>query len=303
MPKVSICIPAYNQTQYLKKAIDSVLEQTYTDYEIIVTDDSPSTIVKDLVYSYQLPETIKYYKNVTPLGSPANWNEAVKKANGEYIKIIHHDDWLSQADSLAGYVKMLDDNPDVDFAFSASHVVFEKGRQWVHRLNNNQLKAIADSSLYILLGNIIGAPSATIYRRQINLLFDVNLKWLVDVEFYLQHLQKNPKFKYDTRPLIITFGAENRVTDECENNKEIEVFEYFYTLSTIAKHSIGHGSKYAKYSFMGAIALFRRYGIKNIAEIRACGYLGKVNRRIKFYLVLNSRSSLLARIYAKLMSW
>ena len=48
-PKVSICIPTYNQVIYLKRTIDSVFEQTYTDYEIIITDDSPTDVVFDVV--------------------------------------------------------------------------------------------------------------------------------------------------------------------------------------------------------------------------------------------------------------
>ena len=80
IPKVSICIPAYDQVDYLKKNIDSVLVQTYTKYEIIVTDDSPSDIVKDLIQQYQRPDIIKYYKNDTALGTPENWNEGIRRA-------------------------------------------------------------------------------------------------------------------------------------------------------------------------------------------------------------------------------
>ena len=67
MPKVSICIPAYNQVAYLQRTIDSVLAQTFTDYEIIITDDSDNKLVKDFVEQYNLPGVIHYYKNVVNL--------------------------------------------------------------------------------------------------------------------------------------------------------------------------------------------------------------------------------------------
>ena len=139
MPKVSICIPAYNRADRLKKAIDSVLLQSFTDYEIVITDDSPDTLVEELVSGYNLPNKIKYYKNAVTLGSPENWNEAIRKATGKYIKILHHDDWLNFDDSLEKYVALLNNNPASDFGFSATQALSPSGYSYVHAIDDAQL--------------------------------------------------------------------------------------------------------------------------------------------------------------------
>ena len=87
MIKVSICIPSYNQVKYLRRTIDSVLSQTYSDYEIIITDDSSTDIVFNLVREYESTGKIQYFKNKTPYGSPENWNEAIRLSKGEFVKI------------------------------------------------------------------------------------------------------------------------------------------------------------------------------------------------------------------------
>ena len=98
--KVSICIPSYKCANLLKKCLDSISIQTFTDYEIVISDDTSDDEIRELVYSYSnLP--ILYTKNIKPLGSPKNWNKAIKSATGEYIKIMHRDDWFTCSQSLA----------------------------------------------------------------------------------------------------------------------------------------------------------------------------------------------------------
>jgi glycosyltransferase involved in cell wall biosynthesis len=58
--KVSICIPAYNQTEYLRKNLDSILMQSFVDYEVILTDDSTTNEVRDLVEVYDFKCKKKY---------------------------------------------------------------------------------------------------------------------------------------------------------------------------------------------------------------------------------------------------
>src|SRR5688572_7807017 len=101
---VSICIPTYNQTQFLKKCLDSIVEQTYKNIEVVVTDDSTTDEVNKLVAGYKDLLKIKYHKNRIALGSPANWNKGLDLAEGDLIKIIHHDDWLAFPDSIEKFI-------------------------------------------------------------------------------------------------------------------------------------------------------------------------------------------------------
>ena len=302
MPKVSVCIPAYNQVKYLKKAIDSVLMQTFTDYEIIITDDSTTDIVKDFVITYNKRDIIKYYKNLLKLGTPENWNEAIRKSSGEYIKILHHDDWLNYDDSLAKYVALLDDNPEVDFAFSATQAKFPGGENWVHRISSADVAKIEENVLNLYTGILIGSPSATIYKKKTGLFFDVNLKWIVDIEFYIRQICINKKVAYSTDLLVVTFGADGRVSEECMNNKQVEVFEYFYTLETIYKSKERYSQRSLNDCVVTALKICNKYKIKSYEEIRESGFKGKISFKIGHYFKLNNAVSFMGRYFIKALS-
>src|SRR5687767_9673514 len=104
MAKVSICIPAYNQVEFLRKTLNSILNQNFQDYEIIISDDFQDNSVKKLLLEFDLKGKMKYYQNNPSFGSPKNWNFSISKAQGEYIKILHHDDFFTTSECLAKFV-------------------------------------------------------------------------------------------------------------------------------------------------------------------------------------------------------
>lgn len=301
MPKLSICIPAYNQVEHLKKTIDSVLSQTYTDYEIIITDDTPGNGVKNFVAQYNLPDKIKYFKNVLTLGSPENWNEALRRSTGQYIKILHHDDWLNYEDSLAKYVALLDNNPGSDFAFSATQAIDPGKKNWVHAVSMKQLENLKINPLLLYSNNLIGAPSTGIFRRNNDLLFDPNLKWLVDIDYYLRQLNKNKNIVYSPELLTVTFLAAGRITNECIDNKEVEVYEYLYVLESIYKNYNKYSTTTIRPCLLKAIAICDKYKINSVQNIKDCGYKGHVPFSMKLYWGVRRFSSSLGKLYLKLL--
>lgn len=300
MPKVSICIPAFEQVEYLKKTLDSIQVQSFTDYEIVLTDDSRSDIVKDLIGKYDFNGKLNYIRNVNQLGSPENWNEAVRKASGEYIKIVHHDDWFAHENSLAEFVKLLDNNPNADLGFSDSYVIFEGGEKWIHSVTEFQLNKIIKHPHSLFQCNYIGAPTATIYRKNEKIFFDSRLKWLVDLDFYIRLLNNNNSVIYCKKALVVTFSASGRVTDYCKDNKVIEVFEYFYVFHKIIKANPFYKLKKLRSNFSVLISVCKKYDIKSIKDIRQCGYDGNVHWLIKLYFILN-KNLLYERIFSRHM--
>jgi len=272
-PKVSICIPAYHQPLLIKKAIESVLEQEYKDYEIIVTDDSKDDSVEKIVREYNGYNNIHYFKNEIQLGSPRNWNESIKRAQGEYIKILHHDDWFTNKYSLGSFVSLLDSNPNSDFAFSGCvNLNPQQEIKFVHRAKPNQINKITQDPNYLFIGNFIGAPSCTIFRRNINVLFDEELKWLVDIDFYIRVLSINRVFEYTRDPLIsIRMQSEDQVTALCVNNKQIQIYECLKLLEKINQNKNLKG-----YQFRYCWRLFDRFGIVSLEGIRECGFDGYI---------------------------
>ena len=227
MPKTSILIPTYNNSKALERAVESCLIQDYSDYEIIITDDSTNRDSQDLYRKlWQNNPKIKYFHNEVPLGSPKNWNYAISKASGDYIKFLHHDDWFTNSSSLKKLVNALDNNPASDFAYCQSQDINENNKIRLHDFSDKV--DLIKSDIYTLWpDNFVGAPSATIYKN-CELLFDENLKWLVDLDFYIRILQKNPNFVY-IPDICVNIGiSSGQVTQSCINNSEVELFENFY---------------------------------------------------------------------------
>jgi len=235
MPRLSICIPAYRQIEYLRETLLSLEKQSFRDYELIITDDSPDDSVERLLGLFNFNGKLQYYKNSVPLGSPENWNEAVRYAKGDYIKILHHDDRFAHSGALESFVRLLDENPEANFAFCASHVEdAASGKDWVHCATQTQIARIRIRPEELIMGNIIGAPSATIYRNGCGIEYDTAMKWLVDIDFYIRMMEQNPQFVCTSEALIVTpTNVIHQVTEVCKNNALIELSEYLHLYKKI----------------------------------------------------------------------
>lgn len=300
MTKVSICIPAYNQVKYLKRTIDSVLNQTYSDYEIIITDDSPTNIVFELMQEYEWKGKIQYFKNKIPLGSPENWNEAIKLSNGEYVKIMHHDDYFADENALYEFVKMLDENPNANFAFSATIVIdIKKELTRIHCPTSRQIESLKKNPYVLFFGNFIGPPSSVIHRRNSLLTYDLNLKWVVDFDFYIRNLASNNFFVFINKPLINNIsGDSHNVTLLCENVKSVEIKEYLYLFNKISKNQnkILLDKEYIVF-FMN---LFAKYKILSVRDLRDADYHGNIPFLLRIVVLVTAIRIFLIKIKHKL---
>lgn len=236
MVKVSICIPAYNNVKSVERLLESISRQDYTDYEIIITDDSGDEGVYELVKDRQ---DIRYYKNAERLGATANWNEAMSRCDGEYVKIMHHDDWFSDTSSLGKLVRMLHEHPDADMVFCGTKQV-EGEKSYDRHISCEDAERIRTDYRNLYLGNTIGAPSATLYRRTAGS-YDESLTWLVDMEFYMNILKKTPALVYTEEPLISIGVSKDQLTEACIRNQKINIEEYGYIYN---KYHLSEGKAY-----------------------------------------------------------
>lgn len=274
--KVSICIPCYEQPANLYKCLQSIKEQSFKDFEVIITDDSKIYDLREVIKDFEEDFEIQYFKNLTSKGSPENWNESLRHAKGKYIKILHHDDYLKESDSLEQMVKLLQNNSECKVAFCSSYHVDNKGEYISsHILTKTNMHMVQKDANNLYKGNVIGAPSAMIYHRDINIFFDRRMKWLVDIDFYIQVL-KNNRFVYTEKELVaINIGEEQRVTKICENDATISIYEHMILLEKLNFATLAFS--YQIY----LVKIFLKFEIFTPEQLSKCGYEGDLT------LVLN----------------
>ena len=254
--KVAMCIPTYNNPVSLKKLLDSICNQTFTDFFVVISDDSTNMDVNNLIQGYQHHLNIIYEKNPVSLGPTANTNSAIKIANQhqyEYLKIMHHDDYFTYNYSLQKFVSMLDLNPDAIIAFCGSVQVL-KDSSYERSITDEQLKWLKDDFRVLSTGNYIGAPSATITRKT-DIMLDDNLIWEVDIEWYLRLLHYQNCFSYTKEPLVSICMSEDQVTNFCMNNPELMMRESLYTYY---KNLFLHEEKYMQKIIEKMMAYIKR---------------------------------------------
>lgn len=128
-PKVSVVIPCYNLGSYLDEAVESVLQQTFSDYEIIIVDDgSTDPATRTLLASYDRPKT-KVLRTGNQ-GVSAARNTGIRNAAGSYILPLDADDRIAPG-YLEKAVAILDARPDVGIVYSDEQMFGEKEDVWI----------------------------------------------------------------------------------------------------------------------------------------------------------------------------
>lgn len=204
--KVTVCIPTYNHARYLAAAIESVLAQTFGDFELIVVDNASTDNTRDLMLGYLARDPrVRYFCNPRNLGMVGNWNKCLEYATGEYVKVLCSDDAL-EPECLERAVAILDRNASVGLVTCARQVVDESLRPlqvlkfaegsgvWSGR------EAIKRSLEKI---NPIGEPTAVVFRRDLAQRgFNPAVNQLADIEMWLQMLQHSSLY-FDAVPLCL----------------------------------------------------------------------------------------------------
>ena len=224
LPLISVCIPAYKRTQYVKRLLQSLSEQTYPNFEVILSDDSDDDSVEILAKEFESLLNLHYYKNEKALGTPANWNFAIGKAKGEWIKLIHDDDWLASPDALQTFANAT--STGKKFIFSSYTNFFEVGnRQQTVLLNRYWKRHLSIDPAILLAKNVIGPPSVTMLHASVKEKYDERLKWRVDTDFYERVLRTEKEFQFINKPLICVGISESQVTQSCLYKPEVELPE------------------------------------------------------------------------------
>ena len=129
MPKVSIGMPVYNGENYIREAIESIIIQTYQDFELIICDNASVDNTRDICLYYKRKDKrISYICNERNLGASKNFNKTFQISQGEYFKWATHDDKIS-ANMLESCVRLLDKDKSVILAYPRTISIDPHGKE------------------------------------------------------------------------------------------------------------------------------------------------------------------------------
>ena len=195
-PKVSVCIPVRNGGDFLPRAVDSVLQQSFDDYELIIVDNcSTDGTVKWIEDKLQAAPKIRFYRNATNLGLVGNFNTCLAYAKGEYVKFLCADDLLLP-ESVRRMSDALNADPSVVLVTGGRKLIDESGATITtqrYAAKNVRLPGAEVINRCIFGKNYIGEPSAVMFRRNAAQRgFQESLPHLMDLEMWFYLLEQGP---------------------------------------------------------------------------------------------------------------
>ncbi|AKB67311.1 glycosyltransferase family 2 protein [Methanosarcina mazei] len=214
-PKVSVVIPTYNRAHLLPRAIQSVLDQTYQDLEIIIVDDGSRDNTERVIKNFK-DERIRYIQHNQNKGASAARNTGIRESRGKYIAFQDSDDeWFSN--KLEKQIEAFADAPpEVGIVYSGFYRI-EADRKLY--LPSDQL-SLKEGNIHneLLKGNFVGTPTVLMkkecFRNQ--RYFNESLPALEDWELWIE-LSKYYTFRYIKKPLLCSYSTPNSINLN-ENN-------------------------------------------------------------------------------------
>jgi len=126
---VSVIMPAYNAGKYIDEAIQCILNQTYTNWELLIADDASTDKTNEIIKQYALKDSrIKFYQNETNIGYLKTWNKLIEIAKGDFITFLDADD-LCTSDRINILYNFLAENPDIKIVGSNIDILSEEGER------------------------------------------------------------------------------------------------------------------------------------------------------------------------------
>lgn len=165
-PKVTILMPVYNGEKYLKPAIDSILSQTYSDFEFIIINDGSTDETAKIILEYN-DNRIIFINNQENIGYTPILNQGIKIAKGEYIARMDSDD-ISLPDRLKKQIEFLDKNQNIGICGTWYKTFGYEENEIKWSLTHNEIK------INLLFQNVLGHPTV-MFRK--NLFKEYNLEY------------------------------------------------------------------------------------------------------------------------------
>lgn len=250
MMKISVIIPTYSGEKFIQRAIESVLNQTFQDFEIIVVDDcsrdNTVSVVKDLQKKDSRIKLIELDKNS---GGPAlPKNKGFEVSTGKFIAYLDHDDeWLLDKLSQQMNLFINSKKKNLGLVSCGAYLVNDPGKLfgiYTPIINNKSIFP------YILLGNLIHSNSSVLIKREVIDSVgprDENMKYSEDWDMWIRIAKAGYDMDFISKPLFKYYFHNENVTKTSKKDIRVKDAEYVFSK---------HQDLYLKYNYVH-VGLFR----------------------------------------------
>lgn len=241
---ISVIIPCFNSERFIVRAIESVLKQTYKNYEIIVVDNNSSDNTTGIIYDYmnRCPNKIKVLHEYKK-GAPAARNKGLYEAKGEWIQFLDSDDELLP-DKLKQQIEVADS--------SEADVV--TGSSYIYKVINNKLykslRKVESGDVWKgLLTSKLGITSANLWKRKALLAvegWDENKSSSQEYDLLFRMLKNNSNISFCPVPLTIVHINPNSISNSQNDSRIVEILDNSITLRLQIKDYLKSQNKLTK---------------------------------------------------------
>lgn len=216
----SIVIPTYdfngNGVKYLSQNIMILHNQTFKDFEVIISDDSENDKVKQLCDIWSEKLKIKYFKNDRKnfTSHSPNVNNGLKNAKGKWIKLLFQDDFLFDNESLQKQFSFIQKNPNVFWFFTKFYHTYD-GKNLYNLYNPKWNQNVWSGN------NTLGGPSGLTLKNYQVPEFDNELIWLMDCDFYQKMFLKHGEPLICDEITVVNRTSEDQLTSTIPDSIKI----------------------------------------------------------------------------------
>lgn len=218
MKKISVILPTYNRATYLDQAIQSALEQSSTDFELVISDNASTDDTSQIVKKHIHDKRVRYYCNKTNIGMVANWHKAIYEySKYEYFIILSDDDYFIDKNYIADAIKILEDE-SVKLFYSGGYVLNAKnGKQTKLNL---PFQGITKGETVFLSRNTVSPQDFTlcnvIFKKSIAKKynsFNNNNNYSCDTELFLNSCLEGSVYIHNKEVSVYRIHGKNLIND------------------------------------------------------------------------------------------
>lgn len=280
---VSVIIPNYNHAQYLNQRIDSVLNQTYQDFEVILLDDCSTDDSRDVIETYRNQPKVSHivYNKVNSGSTFKQWEKGVSLAKGDYIWIAESDDWADLS-FLEEIMSSIQKNDSV-LSFCRSFIVDSFGKtKWEqpNTINKEAYKVSDFLTEYLLYGNAIYNASMVVFRKDAikNSVWSElsDYKYCGDWLFWARLIMNQDRPVSEVKLTLNYFRTHNKNVSNKSEINGLTFFEGFPLSKKLADEIDFKDDKVFYKQWFDKWQLYRiRYSFSKTMSLRIMFFLGK----------------------------